>query len=130
MNISGKKVYRSSVTLADGDFFIAMSDGCPHAGIGIAFNFGWKWEDIADFMRTIYAAGYTAKTLATMLVDECDKQYRYKPGDDALLLQGGKAHCMRRNHRIHRSGISRKAARTELEFRERGYSPDRGDRGR
>ncbi len=71
------------IKLQEGDCLVAMSDGCPHAGIGIAFNFGWKWEDIADFMRTIFAAGYTAKTLATMLVDECDKQYRHKPGDDA-----------------------------------------------
>ncbi|MFR3310482.1 MAG: SpoIIE family protein phosphatase [Christensenellales bacterium] len=83
LNIDGKKVLKSVIKLQEGDCIVAMSDGCPHAGIGIAFNFGWKWEDIADFMRTIYAAGYTAKTLATMLVDECDKQYRYKPGDDA-----------------------------------------------
>ena len=83
LNIDGKQIFRSTVALQENDIFIAMSDGCPHAGIGIAFNFGWKWEDIADFMRTICAAGYTAKTLATMLVDECDKQYRYKPGDDA-----------------------------------------------
>ena len=28
-------------------------------------------------------AGYTAKTLATMLIDECNKEYGYRPGDDA-----------------------------------------------
>ena len=60
-----------------------MSDGCPHAGIGIAYNFGWKREDIAEFMKTIAHVGYTAKTLSTMLVDECDKQYGFHPGDDA-----------------------------------------------
>ena len=60
-----------------------MSDGCPHAGIGLAFNFGWKREDIADFMKTFAHVGYTAKTLSTMLVDECNKQYGYHPGDDA-----------------------------------------------
>ena len=60
-----------------------MSDGCPHAGIGIAYNFGWKREDIADYMKTFAHVGYTAKTLATMLVDECDRQYGFHPGDDA-----------------------------------------------
>jgi hypothetical protein len=60
-----------------------MSDGCPHAGIGLAYNFGWKWEDIAEFMQALVAVGYTAKTLATMLVDQCDKEYGYHPGDDA-----------------------------------------------
>ena len=37
---------------SDGDMFIAMSDGCPHAGLGERYNFGWKREDIVDFMVT------------------------------------------------------------------------------
>ena len=83
LNIDGKKIYQSVIKLQENDIFIAMSDGCSHAGIGIAYNFGWKREDIADFMKTVAVAGYTAKTLSTMLVDECDKQYGYHPGDDA-----------------------------------------------
>ncbi len=83
LNIDGKKVYKSVIKLQEGDIFIAMSDGCPHAGIGIAYNFGWKREDIAQFMSTLAHVGYTAKTLSTMLVDECNKQYGHRPGDDA-----------------------------------------------
>lgn len=83
LNIGGKKILKSEIQLREGDIFIAMSDGCPHAGIGLAFNFGWKREDIADFMKTFADVGYTAKTLATMLIDECNKQYGYHPGDDA-----------------------------------------------
>lgn len=83
MNIGGKKIYKSTVKLCENDIFIAMSDGCPHAGIGLAYNFGWKREDIADFMEGIAPAGYTAKTLSTILVDECYKLYGEKPGDDA-----------------------------------------------
>ena len=83
LNIEGKKVLKSVISLQEDDCLIAMSDGCPHAGIGIAFNFGWKWEDIADFMQPLVTAGYTAKTLATMLVDQCNKEYGYRPGDDA-----------------------------------------------
>ena len=59
-----------------------MSDGCPHAGIGIAYNFGWKREDIITYMEAHAPAGYTAKTLSTILVDECDRLYGHKPGDD------------------------------------------------
>lgn len=81
--IDGKKIYRSSFMLKKDDVFIAMSDGCPHAGIGDAFNFGWKREDIISFMEPISDIGYTAKTLSTILVDECDKLYGNKPGDDA-----------------------------------------------
>ncbi len=83
MNISGKKVYRSSVMLSDGDFFIAMSDGCPHAGMGIKYNFGWKREDITSFMIEHVYSGYTAKTLSNILIDEVEKLYCGKPGDDA-----------------------------------------------
>ena len=83
MNIDGKKIYKSVIRLQENDIFIAMSDGCPHAGIGMAYNFGWKREDIIDFMETMSVAGLTAKNLSTSLVDECDKLYGYKPGDDA-----------------------------------------------
>ncbi len=83
LTIGGKTIYQSVVKLQEDDLFITMSDGCPHAGIGTAYNFGWKREDIADFMETIAPVGYTAKTLSTMLVDECDKLYGHKPGDDA-----------------------------------------------
>ncbi|MBQ8903351.1 MAG: SpoIIE family protein phosphatase, partial [Oscillospiraceae bacterium] len=83
MNIDGKRIYKSTVKLCENDIFIAMSDGCPHAGIGTAFNFGWKREDIEAFMETMSHCGYTAKTLSTILVDECNKLYGNRPGDDA-----------------------------------------------
>ena len=83
MLIGGKKIYKSIIKLQENDIFIAMSDGCPHAGIGTAYNFGWKREEIASFMESISHCGYTAKTLSTMLVDECDNLYGHQPGDDA-----------------------------------------------
>ena len=82
MNIEGKKIYKSTVRLQEDDVFVAMSDGCPHAGMGGKYNFGWRREDIADYMLALAAGGYTAKNLSTMLVDECDKLYDHKPGDD------------------------------------------------
>lgn len=83
MNIDGKKIFKSQIKLLEDDIFIAMSDGCPHAGIGTAYNFGWKREDIIAYMEAVSAAGYTAKTLSTILIDEVDKLYGKKPGDDA-----------------------------------------------
>lgn len=85
LNIDNKKILKSVIKLQENDCMVAMSDGCPHAGIGRAFNFGWKWEDIADFMKTVYIASHTAKNLATMLVDECNKRYGKRPGDDATV---------------------------------------------
>ena len=83
MSIGGKKIFKSVIKLQENDIFIAMSDGCPHAGIGLSYNFGWKREDIAAFMEAVSAAGYTAKTLSTILVDEVNKLYGGEPGDDA-----------------------------------------------
>ncbi len=83
MNIGGKKVYKSVISLQENDIFVAMSDGCPHAGIGLAYNFGWKREDIIEFLEPLTINDFTAKTLATILVDECNKLYGGKPGDDA-----------------------------------------------
>lgn len=83
MNIDGKRIYKSLIKLCENDIFIAMSDGCPHAGIGTAYNFGWKREEIIEFMEALAGCGYTAKTLSTILIDECNKLYGGEPGDDA-----------------------------------------------
>lgn len=83
MNIDGKKVFKSVIKLQENDTFVAMSDGCPHAGIGIAYNFGWNRKDIIEFLQPLTYNDFTAKTLATILVDECYKLYGEKPGDDA-----------------------------------------------
>lgn len=83
VHIGGKKIFKSMIKLRENDLFIAMSDGCPHAGIGISYNFGWKREEIAEFMQSLAPVGYTAKTLSTILVDECNRLYGGKPGDDA-----------------------------------------------
>lgn len=80
--LDGKKIYKSSVYLKEGDVFIAMSDGCPYAGAEATLNYNWKREDIIAFMEVMVMNGLTAKNLATMLVDECNKLYAEKPGDD------------------------------------------------
>ncbi|MBQ2256740.1 MAG: SpoIIE family protein phosphatase, partial [Clostridia bacterium] len=58
MHIGGKTIYKSTIKLQENDVFIAMSDGCPHAGMGGKYNFGWKREDIADFMQALVIGGY------------------------------------------------------------------------
>ena len=81
--IDGKKIIKSTIRLMEDDIFVAMSDGCPHAGIGMSYNFGWKREDIITFMEALAPTGLTAKNMATMLVDACDELYGHEPGDDA-----------------------------------------------
>ena len=83
MNIGGKRIFKSNIKLREGDIFVAMSDGCPHAGLGTVYNFGWERPQIIEFMETVAAGGYTAKTMSTILVDKCYELYGGKPGDDA-----------------------------------------------
>lgn len=83
--IGGKKIYHSRIKLKEHDIFIAMSDGCIHAGVGLYLNFGWERSDIIEFMETLAPVGYTAKTLSTMLLEECNRLYGYEPGDDTTV---------------------------------------------
>ncbi|MEG0805447.1 MAG: SpoIIE family protein phosphatase [Lachnospiraceae bacterium] len=84
-NIEGKKIFESKIKLVENDIFIAMSDGAIHAGVGTKLNFGWERKDIIPFMETFYDVGFTAKTLTTILLDECNKLYDGKPGDDTTV---------------------------------------------
>ena len=83
--IGDKKIYSSKIDLREGDIFVAMSDGCVHAGVGLSLNFGWERKNIIEFLEIFAHVGYTAKTLATMLLDECNRLYGYAPGDDTTV---------------------------------------------
>ncbi|MBR6651102.1 MAG: SpoIIE family protein phosphatase [Clostridia bacterium] len=85
MILGDKKIYRSRVQLQEDDIFVAMSDGCIHAGVGLTLNFGWERKEIISFLETFAHVGFTAKTLATMLADECNKLYGFEPGDDTTV---------------------------------------------
>lgn len=83
--VGGKTIYRSRIGIRENDVFIAMSDGCIHAGVGRSLNFGWQRESIIDFLEMMYGVGFTAKTLSTVLLDECNRLYGGEPGDDTTV---------------------------------------------
>ena len=76
---------KTAIKLQENDTFITTSDGAIHAGVGMSLNFGWQRENIIEFMEMIYDKDFTAKTLATILLDECNKLYGYQPGDDTTV---------------------------------------------
>ncbi len=82
LEIDGKTIYLAKMPIKLGDIFIALSDGAIGAGPGKALNPNWKRENIADFMEMMADGDFTAKTLATMLMGECDKLYEGHPADD------------------------------------------------
>ena len=80
--IDGKMIYKSKIKLQENDFLFTMSDGTIHAGVGQSLNFGWERKDIIEFLEMMYDKSYTAKTYASLLVEECNHLYGGHPGDD------------------------------------------------
>lgn len=85
LQMGDKIVTKAHVELEPNDTFILMSDGVEHAGIGATLNFGWERDEVIDYLETMYYDGYSAKTLATILLDKCDDLYGQKPGDDTTV---------------------------------------------
>lgn len=85
IEMEGKTIYQSRIPLQENDVFIAMSDGAIYAGVEKSLNYGWQRDNIIDFMETMYDESFTAKTLSTILLDECNKLYENQPGDDTTV---------------------------------------------
>lgn len=82
LRIGGKDIYKSVIPIKENDVFMAISDGVPHAGIGMSLNLGWQREDIIEYMKPLSLVGFTAKTLSGLLLSECGRLYGGRPGDD------------------------------------------------
>lgn len=82
LEVDGKTIYMAKIPVQLGDIFIALSDGAIGAGPGKSMNPNWKRENIADFMEMMADGDFTAKTLATMLIGECENLYEGQPQDD------------------------------------------------
>lgn len=83
--IDNKQIYKSRIRLQENDTIITMSDGAVYAGTGKAFNYNWSQEDIVEFMELIYFENYTAKTMVSLLLEQCSRLYEDKPGDDTTV---------------------------------------------
>ena len=83
--VSGKTIHESQFDVQENDIFIAMSDGVVYAGVGKEFNYGWERENVINFAEANYLPSNTAKSIAGLLVDECNALYAGEPGDDTTV---------------------------------------------
>lgn len=83
--IEGKKINEFRFRVQKGDALILMSDGTIHAGVGQLLNFGWVWEDIADYAVRQYRVTVSAMRLAAQISRACDELYQFRPGDDTTV---------------------------------------------
>lgn len=84
--IDGKRILKTKLKLKENDTFVAVSDGVPHAGIGVTLNLGWRREDIIEYLESVYPSAGSAGTLAACLASRCSALYEGKPGDDATVF--------------------------------------------
>lgn len=85
ISIDNKTIYQSKFMLKENDTFVSMSDGVTHAGPEKQLNYSWDRDNIIDFLQIMYELDFTAKTLTTILLDECNKLYCGKPSDDTTV---------------------------------------------
>ena len=83
--IAGKTIWESTFPVEEDDLFIAMSDGAEWAGVGMTMNFGWTRDSIADYAIGNYMPQTSAKATASLIIDECNRLYGGKPGDDTTI---------------------------------------------
>jgi Stage II sporulation protein E (SpoIIE) len=74
-------------TLDRGDFLGAISDGVLYAGMGVTLNFGWGWDNIADYIEaTLLQRSHTARTLVRDVIKKTYSLYQGEVGDDATFV--------------------------------------------
>lgn len=83
--IEDKKVKECHFQIKKDDFFILMSDGAIHAGVGQVLNFGWTWKHIAEYAVNNIQIRYTASRFSNFLSKACDELYMGCPGDDTTI---------------------------------------------
>ncbi len=83
--IAGKTIWESTFPIEVDDTFIAMSDGAEWAGVGMTMNFGWTRDSIAEFAMANHMPENSAKFTAGLIIDECNRLYGGKPGDDTTI---------------------------------------------
>ncbi len=83
--IEGKTILESKFPLQLNDMMIAMSDGAIWAGVGQSMNFGWQRDNVMEFAERMYEDTLSAKMMAALIVDECNRLYAGEPGDDTTV---------------------------------------------
>jgi hypothetical protein len=85
IEFQGKSVYETKMEIEKGDIMAFFSDGVIHAGIGNLLNFGWQWEEAADYVLARSYENKKAKDISMALVDTCYQLYGEEPGDDTTV---------------------------------------------
>jgi hypothetical protein len=84
-----EKILDKTVTIVNGclergDFLGLITDGIPYAGLGVTYNFGWGWKNVAKFVQDLLIRRpRTAQEVVTQIIAKTRILYQGDVGDDA-----------------------------------------------
>ncbi len=84
--ILDKQIYTAEGQLERGDFLGVVSDGILHAGVGSIWNFGWGWDNVAEYLERLLRSSSRAKPIVQGLVAQTMSLYGGQVGDDATFV--------------------------------------------
>jgi len=84
-SIEGKTIRESRFQVQLKDALILVSDGAVHAGAGNLLNFGWTWENLANYALSVSLHATSASRMCALLIKACDELYMKLPGDDTTI---------------------------------------------
>ncbi|HEY9186602.1 MAG TPA: SpoIIE family protein phosphatase [Ignavibacteria bacterium] len=87
IEILNKKITVTEGQLDRGDFLAAVSDGVLYAGMGITLNFGWGWDEIANYLEGILIThSVSARNIVSEIINKTYSLYKGNIGDDATVV--------------------------------------------
>jgi hypothetical protein len=86
-NILGRQINITEGELRLGDFLGMISDGVLHAGLGTTWNFGWGWENLAQYVEDSFVYSPTkAQPIVQNVISKTQSLYGDHVGDDATFV--------------------------------------------
>ncbi len=81
-NLDNSIVLESDCYLKVGEGLITFSDGVTNAGIGSGRNYGWKIEEVSDFISNSIKFGKKIEKVPDIVLDQAKVYWQKKVGDD------------------------------------------------
>ena len=84
--VDGKIIRDYRFRVKYGDYYVMMSDGVVHAGVGKAFSFGWGRKRVSEFVVKACQLQISAPRLMSLISEKCFRLYDGEPGDDTTVI--------------------------------------------
>lgn len=84
--IEGKIMREYHFNVCYGDYYILMSDGVIHAGVGKQSGFGWPYAEVVRYAERYCSSGVSSFRLMSMISNRCNVLYGGEPGDDTTII--------------------------------------------